>query len=217
MVDAPAVLLFRIKMTAVTILVPNYTKETFRKFLEEYPNYPQALVRSEQFIVQRFSLHIVPKFFSFDVEFAFGDGVVGVLVRNIAKPVGKVAPQLEDKVSFFRGDLHLGSTRNFKVINTDNPFRLIESEIVDRGCFRDYLVSICHLAAYCAKSGAKGMEASLAQVLNHAASVAAVTIFCLDEGDETIATHCRDIIVNPLFRRNNEPLQSAEIRYAGQL
>lgn len=203
-------------MADTSILVPNYTKETFRKFLGEYPNYPQGLVTGEAFIVKRFALHIVPTFYSFDVEFAFGDGVVGVLVRNISKPSGKVLPQLEDKVSFFSGGVHLGSTRIFKVINADNPFRLIESEIAEREFFRNYLASICHLAAYCAKVGAKGMAASLAQVLNHAASVAAVTHFCLDEENETLATRCRDIILNPLWRRQGEPLQAVEIRYAGQ-
>ncbi len=204
-------------MLSAALLVPNYSRETFRKLLEEYPNYPQALVGGELSIVKRIALHVVPTFYSFDVEFAFGDGVVGVLVRNIAKPSGKVLPQLEDKVSFFSGDTHLGSTRVFKVINSDNPFRLIESEIADRAFFRDYLASICHLAAYCAKVGGKGMEVRLAQVLNHAASVAAVTHFCLDEENEVLATRCRDIIINPLFRRQGEPLQSVEIRYAGQL
>lgn len=204
-------------MADVSILVPNYSKESFQKVLREYPNYPQGLVGDESFIVRRFTLHAVPTLYSFDVEFVFGDGVVGVFVRNIAKPAGEVAPQLEDKVSFFSGEAHLGSTRTFKVIGTNNPFRLIESEIVNRDFFRNYLVSVSHLAAYCAKTGAKGMEASLAQVLNHAASVAAVTIFCLDQDNETIATHCRDIIVNPVYRRNNQPLQCVEIRYAGQL
>ncbi|NTV12899.1 MAG: hypothetical protein HGA96_03025 [Desulfobulbaceae bacterium] len=204
-------------MPSDSILVPNYTKETFRKFLEEYPHYPQKLVRGEQFIVQRISLYGIPTFYGFDVECTYEDGVVGVLTRKIVKSVGEAKPQLEDKVSFFRGETHLGSTRVFKVIDTDNPFRLIESEIADQECFGDYLISICHLAAYCAKSGGKGMEANLAQVLNHAASVAAVTLFALDEGNAAFATRCRDIIVNPLFRRPGEPRQSVEIRYAGQL
>ena len=199
-----------------SILIPNYTRETFRKLLGEYPNYPQELVRGEAFIVKSFSLHIIPTFYSFDVEFVFGDGVAGVLVRNIAKPSGKTSPQLVDRVSFFSGEAHLGSTRAFKVIDTDNPFRLIESEIANREFFRSYLGSICHLAAYCAKTEAKGLAANLARALNYAASVATVTRFCLDADNEAQATRCRDIIINPLWRRQGTPQQCVDIRYAGQ-
>ncbi|NTV14290.1 MAG: hypothetical protein HGA96_10240 [Desulfobulbaceae bacterium] len=200
----------------VSLLVPNYARESFGKLLREFPNYPQELVRGERFIASRIRLYHVPTFYRFEVEFGFRGGVAAVLVRKIDVTTSQGTPQLEDKISLFAGEAHLGSTRAFKVINSANPFRLVESEIVAREDFRDYLASICHLAAYCAKSGGKGLPAELAQVVNHAASVAAVTHYCLGEKDPTLAVSCRDIIVNPLARRLFPPRQSVEIRYAGQ-
>lgn len=203
-------------MAVACLLVPNYTRETFRKVLAEYPNFPQELLRDEKFIVNRVSLYGVPTFYKFSVEFGFFDGVTAVLARKIDRGTTKATPQLEDKVSVFKDETHLGSARIFKVINSEYPFRLVESEIIDRDFFRDYLVSVCHLAAYCAKTGTKGVAANLVQVLNHAASVATVACYCLAEEDPALATSCRDIIVTPLPRCAGEPRQSIEIRYAGQ-
>lgn len=198
------------------LLIPNCARETFRRLLKEYQNYPQELVRGENFIVSRISIHAMPTFSEFTAEFTYVDGVTGVIDRKITSGSAEAAAQLEDKASFYRDNVHLGSTRTFKVINPDIPFRIIESEVADREAFADYLTGIAHLGAYCDKVGMKGLEEQLAAALRYAASVATVTIFCLRGEDPEIVTRCQDIILDPLPRHEVLPLQSIEIRYAGQ-
>ena len=203
-------------MPDIVILVPNYARETFRKTLTEYPAYPQLPVKNRKFIIRRLSVFFRPRFYEFDAEFSFGNEVVAVIARKIDNDSSGVPPQLEDKVSLFRDGQELGNTRAFKVIDTANPFRIVESGIRDRRLYRQYLTSICHLAVCLDKEAMKNLEPILATTLRYSASVAAVTNFCLSEQDEAVVTRCQDIPVAPLLPRGLAPLASVNFRYAGQ-
>ena len=81
-----------ITMVDNSLLVPNYTKETFRKLLGEYPNYPQELVRILSNSCTNFSQLITVR----HVDSCAQKDFSGFDVQIVARPHQSLWPSAQD-------------------------------------------------------------------------------------------------------------------------